>query len=429
MRVLIDSGSYHCLNVGDVAMLQTAIERLRALWPGATFGAVTSAPDALARHCPGVEPIPLAGRVAFLSDCLLGRAHRRLPRSLQAVFDDFESFIRGRWPRTLSAMIGAKRVVAGRADASAPAAFVGALLRADLLLVSGAGVLTDAFIENATGVLASMALAQRWNVTTALMGQGIGPVADDALRQQMAAVLPHARLIAVREGRESPHLLASAGVLPEKIVVTGDDAIEMANRRAQPHLGDAIGVNVRMARYAEVDPAIVRILGPVIQRAAARLSASVQPLPIAHHPDCHDGVAIQAVLSGGDGSAGRIAELDTPAQAIDAVARCRTVVTGSYHAAVFALAQGIPVVALARSPYYLAKFRGLGELFPGGCHIVTIGDCDAAQLEAVIMSAWMDAPRVRDGLLNAAAAQIASGRAAYQQLRTNGTSSRMPRYR
>jgi colanic acid/amylovoran biosynthesis protein len=422
MQVLIDSGSYHCLNVGDVAMLQTAIERLRALWPRATFGAVTSAPNALARHCPGVEAIPLAGRVAFLSDCVLGRAHRRLPRFLQTVFDDFESFMRGRWPRSLCALIGAKRAVAGRADASAAAAFIGALLRADLLLVSGAGVLTDAFLENATGVLGSIALAQRWNVTTALMGQGIGPVADATLRQQMAAVLPRARLIAVREGRESPRLLASAGVSAEKIIVTGDDAIEMANRRAEPHLGDAIGVNVRMARYAGVDPGIVSILGPAIQRAASRLSASVQPLPIAHHPDCHDGVAIQAVLSGCGGAAGTVAELDTPAKAIDAVARCRTVVTGSYHAAVFALAQGIPVVALARSPYYLSKFRGLADLFPGGCHLVTIGEGDAAQLEAVIVSAWMDAPRARNGLLKAAAAQIASGRAAYQHLRTNDTS-------
>jgi hypothetical protein len=31
MRILIDSGSYHALNVGDVAMLQTGIERLREL--------------------------------------------------------------------------------------------------------------------------------------------------------------------------------------------------------------------------------------------------------------------------------------------------------------------------------------------------------------------------------------------------------------
>jgi hypothetical protein len=42
MRILIDSGSYHALNVGDVAMLQTGVERLRELWPSASIAAVTS---------------------------------------------------------------------------------------------------------------------------------------------------------------------------------------------------------------------------------------------------------------------------------------------------------------------------------------------------------------------------------------------------
>ena len=57
---------------------------------------------------------------------------------------------------------------------------------------------------------------------------------------------------------------------------------------------------------------------------------------------------------------------------IKQTARCRVVVTGAYHAAVFALAQGIPVVCLSNSPYYLAKFQGLEDLFGSGCTIVTL---------------------------------------------------------
>ena len=78
MQILIDSGSYHCLNVGDVAMLQAGIERLRDLWPNASIAVVTNSPDALALHCRGVRPVPLSGRVAFLSDRFFGRADRLL---------------------------------------------------------------------------------------------------------------------------------------------------------------------------------------------------------------------------------------------------------------------------------------------------------------------------------------------------------------
>ena len=47
-----------------------------------------------------------------------------------------------------------------------------------------------------------------------------------------------------------------------------------------------------------------------------------------------------------------------------AAAGCRAIVTGSYHAAVFSLALGVPAVCLTKSPYYHAKFGGLPALFP-----------------------------------------------------------------
>jgi polysaccharide pyruvyl transferase WcaK-like protein len=66
------------------------------------------------------------------------------------------------------------------------------------------------------------------------------------------------------------------------------------------------------------------------------------------------------------------------------VSRCRVVVTGSYHAGVFALAQGIPVVATAASRYYHDKFSGLADLFGGGGDIVDVGSPNArAAIEAL----------------------------------------------
>ena len=50
-----------------------------------------------------------------------------------------------------------------------------------------------------------------------------------------------------------------------------------------------------------------------------------------------------------------------PRAIIKRIGRCRVVVTGSYHVAVFALSQGIPAICLANSEYYEIKFRGLAD--------------------------------------------------------------------
>jgi Polysaccharide pyruvyl transferase len=223
----------------------------------------------------------------------------------------------------------------------------------------------------------------------------------------------------LRERRESARLLDAIGVRPERVMVTGDDAMEMAARGTPTEIGGAIGVNVRVARYAGVTASGVDAIRPAVRSAAQRLGAPLVAVPIAHHSDCHDGVAIRAVLADGDQAASPIVDLATPARAIAQVARCRVVVTGSYHAAVFALAQGIPVVAIAASDYYRAKFAGLAELFAGGCTIVANDSVTAREeLEAAIVEAWADAPGRRQSLLDAADVQIRRGREAYELLGT-----------
>ena len=72
------------------------------------------------------------------------------------------------------------------------------------------------------------------------------------------------------------------------------------------------------------------------------------------------------------------------------VGRCRIVVSGAYHVAVFALAQGIPVVGLSSSRYYDDKFEGLAAMFGTGLELVRLdGDdvedrlrCDAQHMVA-----------------------------------------------
>jgi colanic acid/amylovoran biosynthesis protein len=415
MHILIDSGSYHALNLGDVAMLQAAVSRLRELWPGASIAAVTNSPPALASHCPGVRPVPLAGRIAFRTDRWLGRADRLLPPRLRDRFNAFHDRIRRRWPATLAAVIGGKRLVAFRRDCFAALTYVQAVKRADLVIMSGAGVFTDAFAENANGVLDTLELAADCGVTTAAFGQGMGPVSAGALRRRMSEVLPRLALIALRERPESLRLLDAIGVRPERVVVTGDDALEMANHGKRAEGGNSLGINVRLAGYAGVATSGVDTIRTAIRRAADRLAVAMIPLPIAHHPDCHDGAAIGQLIADSNVTSPPIASLDTPAGVIAEVSRCRVVVTGSYHAAVFALAQGIPVVGIAASQYYVDKFSGLADLFGGGCDVVHIDAPGAgAALEAAIEKAWASAPDLREALLHSAEAQIHRAREAYR---------------
>ena len=51
----------------------------------------------------------------------------------------------------------------------------------------------------------------------------------------------------------------------------------------------------------------------------------------------------------------------SPEDVINCIARTRLVLTGSYHAAVFALAMGRPAICVAASGYYRSKFYGLAH--------------------------------------------------------------------
>ena len=98
---------------------------------------------------------------------------------------------------------------------------------------------------------------------------------------------------------------------------------------------------------------------------------------------------------------------DSPDAIIDAIADCRLVVTGSYHAGVFALSQGIPVVALVASEYYQNKFLGLLDQFGDGCQIIDVSSANGSeQLRAALELSNAKAPELREPLLAAAERQI-----------------------
>jgi colanic acid/amylovoran biosynthesis protein len=211
-------------------------------------------------------------------------------------------------------------------------------------------------------------------------------------------------------------LLRALGVPAARIHVTGDDAIDLAHNRRRHDLGDAIGINLRRARYAPVAPAQLAAVGGAARAAAEILQAPLAPIPMSSLAQDHASIA--ELLPTAPPAAGDHAG-DDPRVAIARISACRVLVAGSYHAGVFALSQGIPVVCLASSPYYFHKFHGLAGQFGSGCVVLDLNDAQLGQkLRDALLTSWRTADKTRADLLSAARKQIEAGRQAYRRLGT-----------
>jgi polysaccharide pyruvyl transferase WcaK-like protein len=273
--------------------------------------------------------------------------------------------------------------------------------------------MTDATAEHAATVLATLALARSGDIPTAMMGQGIGPLDHPGLRARARAVLPGVGLIALREGIRGPALLQQLGVPAGRVLVTGDDAIEAAMRATPAQPGAGLGINIRLSANAGVGPGILEVLRPLLAEEARRRGTTLVPVPIGS--DARDAAVLQEFVNPSELT--ELSRLDTPGKVIAQVGRCRVLLSGAYHAAVFALAQGIPVIGLAETEYYRWKFEGLRALFGEGCEIVTLDEPDLpVRLTRVLAGVWERADAVRDGLRHAAAAQVERSTEAYRRL-------------
>ncbi len=235
---------------------------------------------------------------------------------------------------------------------------------------------------------------------------------------QARAVLPRLAVLGLREDRIGKDLAISLGIRSGAVAVTGDDALELIPEGSAPG-GHALGVSMRVAHYADVDLAVAAAVGDLVVQAAEAFRAPIVALPVSRYPVDSDLDALRALLHPERSRADIVLhDLATPEALITAAAGCRVIVTGSYHAAVFGLARGVPAVCLTRSSYYDAKFAGLRALFPGACFVVSLDQPDlAGRLRQAINQAWHLPAQARDDARNAAARQRHAGRQAYARFR------------
>jgi polysaccharide pyruvyl transferase WcaK-like protein len=422
MRIVVEPGSYTCMNMGDVAMMQVCVSRLAELWPGAHIGIVTQSPERLALFCPNAFPITESGKEYWFQDKLFGRVLNFLPPVLRRRMQESEIMLRNRCPVAFSSLLSMKRRIM-RLDCRGLSDFVKAVFHSDLVVASGSGMINDEFRNRALQMLATLEMADQYGIPTAMVSQGIGPVSDPGLLAAMRTVLPKVGIISLRDRLQSQQILKIVDYPSDRVVLVGDDGLQLAFENRSDVVGSAIGVNLRVANYSQIEASIVSAVRHALESVASKLNLSFIPVPILFRDET-DLKAAAALISGHqDRSSG--APVMTPLDVIQRISRCRLVMTGSYHGAVFALGQGIPAIAVAKSQYYLGKFRGLEEQFGEGCQLIDWSNhVDTEELICAIDRAWISAAALRPVLLRVAEHQIRNAADAYRKLHASVSCAR-----
>lgn len=436
LRILVENSEYWLRNNGDLAMLTVTLDRLHTRWPDARIAVLTDSPCLLRAYFPRAEGISvfdedpwapltrlerLAGHLGprvvgpvALARLRLGVKRRQLPDRLRSGSRKLLRLVLRRpaptvVPANETAPLPTGPLHAGSAAAAAQSSLVVAL---------GGGYLTDADRTQTVRVLNLVEHACDAGVPVALVGQGLGPLDDPELQTRAAQVLPKVGLIALREGRQGPRILDRAGVAAERVLVTGDDAIELAYQACIDEIGSDIGLCLRVAGYAPVSAGIADLIGRTVRSAAAERTAALVPLIIAEFRS-QDRRSTLPLVRGYTDVVPPLPRYVPPIEIARRVSRCRVVVTGAYHLAVFALSQGIPVVALTSTLYYDDKFLGLDAMFGPGLTLVRLDDPELEQtLTTAIDRAWEAALVVREPLRARARMQIDASRAAFDRVVT-----------
>ncbi len=353
MRIVIDHSGYDLMNLGDIAMLQACTTRLRRLVPDAELTVICQNAARLRQFCPDAMALeilaPHAGERATLAR--VGRVGLQARRILAPVRHV------GGWGRIRP--------------------LTEAIRGADAVVASGGGYINDVFWWHGSGVLSSLQLAQRHKKPTAMFGQGLGPLSNPFVTRQAKRVFPHLSILGLREGRESLPLARRLRAETRTTRCTGDEALLLARPATADRSkgGDAVGLNLRTAAYTGTD----REAGRAVARGVALAAPGVRVvvLPVSQYVRQSDSDSTTEALE--ESGLGFVENRPQgPQHLVADISQCAAVVTSSYHAAVFACAQGIPAVCLVGSPYYGGKFGGLLDLFPGNCTLVNVDSRDLA---------------------------------------------------
>jgi polysaccharide pyruvyl transferase WcaK-like protein len=417
--IVVWPSSPHLLNNGDAAMLQVTVRRLSTLFPQHRICVFVQDAALLARYCPGAEPLdPTIVRFRRCGSLTPDTILRSAPESAKRWVYANQTQLLARWPASFKVLANAKARVM-RAPLAGLSTTIELLAHTDAVVATGGGFLNDSFPSVAERIMEDLLTCVRLSIPAAMFGQGLGPISNPAILRTALELFPTLALVGLREGRQGLALASKwMGGAASRIRITGDDVVEPCYRGRPAALGDAIGMNIRVSGYSGVSPALALEIGDALRAAATAIPAPLVPIVISRHPKDSDADSLRALLPV-DPLLRSATAYDSPEKVAATVGRCRLVVTGSYHAGVFALAQGIPVIGLCGSAYYDGKFLGLREQFGGGVEIVRVDQPRVgSELLQCVRTIWDSAPAQRERLFAAARRQIALSEGAYHDFST-----------
>ena len=106
MRIFIHPSSSHCLNLGDVAMMQVTCRRFRKFWPDAEIHVLNDAPELLELYCPGAKPMrPIGQQSYYATAAYLTRMGKRFA---MPALSELDVAWRHRWPGLAEQLVAAR---------------------------------------------------------------------------------------------------------------------------------------------------------------------------------------------------------------------------------------------------------------------------------------------------------------------------------
>jgi polysaccharide pyruvyl transferase CsaB len=240
--------------------------------------------------------------------------------------------------------------------------------RLDLLLLGGGGLLYD---REAERYLHLLRIAQAQGVPTATFAIGAGPLDDHGGRRAVAEVLNGMALVTVRDVR-TRRLLEEIGV-DREITVTADPALLLAGplrplqvrRRGGARRRHLVGMSVREpgAAAAGLEQGTYhRLLAHAADFVAARYGAELLFFPMesqdighAHRVICEMGLPDRATVVTG---------IEEPMQLLRSLGRLDLAIGMRLHFVMLAALAGVPVVGLPYAPKVSSFLDRLGVRVP-----------------------------------------------------------------
>jgi polysaccharide pyruvyl transferase WcaK-like protein len=346
------------INLGDIAQQQATVERIQERFPRARILAVANSVNDVP-SIPGVD-ISYA-LVRFLTSGGGGRGFLKMfivaLRSVQLLWNARRLRAGGRPVALGSTGENALRVIAD----------------ADGLVLSGAGAFNDYFGASRAAIWALvMRVAVALGKPVVVSGQQIGPLSKWLPRAIAGWGLRAASVVGVRDPI-SARKAVELGILPSKVVLTGDDAwdlkaadlTEVVSILRKNGISEKfVSAQVRFDRATQWTSADAPNLAKLIDYLCTLSDAPALFVRTHYASDQDDLDAAKAVQAHMKSDSYLMEDELSPAQTKALLAAARAGIGVSYHFCVFSCSSRINTFGLYRSPYMEQKMLGLAELCP-----------------------------------------------------------------